>query len=202
MPQTPLQPEHTSAFRDFVMGKVTLTESEWARTVQSLEIQYAPAHTLLLREGEVCRHLYFANTGFVRFFVLSSDGKDTTKFLTQEHELFTSHESFSSQKPSGEYIEVLEDTEFLTISYTALQLLYEDVPKWHLFIRRVVQSASIAMERTYMDSITLTAEQRYQLLLRNEPNIALRAPLKHIASYLGITPESLSRIRKKIAETR
>ena len=202
MTSKPLQPEHLPSFYAFIMKKVALTETEWQRTIKSLEFQCARAGELLVREGEVCQRLYFANKGFIRFFVLDDNGKDTTKFLTPEHQLFTSHESFSSQTPAHENIEALEDTELLTLSYTALQLLYDDVPKWHTFIRRVVQAANITVERMYMDTIRLTAEERYRLLLQNEPDTALRVPLKHIGSYLGVTPESLSRIRKKLAEAR
>ena len=205
MPPSPLksdssEAEYLSAFRAFIAQYVVLTEREWQRTNESLETLHIPANTSLLREGEVCRHLYFLNKGIVRFFVMNDDGKDTTKFFTTEHELFTSQQSFSSQVLAREYIESLEETHLFTITYDALQRLYEEVPKWHIFIRRVLQAVNGMTEGIYMDSITLTAEERYRRLLQDEPEIALRAPLKHIASYLGVTPESLSRIRKKLSQ--
>jgi CRP-like cAMP-binding protein len=132
--------------------------------------------------------------------VTTSDGKDTTKFFTPEYQLFTSQQSFSTQTPARENIEALEDAELLAISHAALQRIYDDVPKWHTLIRRVLQDVNGMTERIYMDSITITAEERYRRLLEDESEIALRAPLKHIASYLGVTPESLSRIRKKLSQ--
>ena len=197
-----MQPDdqHLSAFQAFIAQKVFLTHHEWQKTAQSLEIKSLTANSLLLREGDICRHLYFANQGLLRFFVVNADGRDTTKFFTPEHQLFTSQQSFSTQSPARENIEALEDTELLTISYPALQALYEDIPKWHKLIRRVLQEVNVMTERIYMESITITAEERYRRLLQDEPEIALRAPLKHIASYLGVTPESLSRIRKKLSQ--
>ena len=194
------QPQQLSAFQDFIADRILLSREEWLRTAACIEVLHCNADMLLLKEGQTCRHLYFSNQGLMRFFVVSADGKDTTKFFTPEHQLFTSQQSFSTQTPSRECIQALSDAELLALPHAALQLLYQDVPKWQTFIRRVLQEVNGMTERMYMDSITITAEDRYRNLLRDEPNIALRAPLKHIASYLGVTPESLSRIRKKIAE--
>lgn len=192
--------QQLSAFQAFVAKKVSLTPDEWQRTVQSLETISLTANALLLKEGQVCEYLYFVNQGLMRFFVTGADGKDTTKFFTPEHQLFSSQQSFATQTPSRENIETLENTELLAISYGALQVLYGDIPKWHTFIRRVLQEVNVMTEQIYLDSITITAEDRYRKLLRDEPYLAQRAALKHIASYLGVTPESLSRIRKKISE--
>lgn len=196
------KPLHTSlsSLHTFIEEKITLTEKEWLFVAERLETVSINANTLLLREGQVCGHLYFVNKGLMRFFITTSDGKDTTKFFTPEHQLFTSQQSFSTQTPARENIEALEDAELLAISHAALQHIYNDVPKWHTLIRRVLQDVNGMTERIYMDNITITAEERYRRLLLDEPEIALRAPLKHIASYLGVTPESLSRIRKKISQ--
>jgi CRP-like cAMP-binding protein len=194
------QSQQLSAFYDFIAQRILLTREEWLRTAGCLEILHCKADMLLLKEGQVCRHLYFTNQGLLRFFMVSADGKDTTKFFTPEYQLFTSQQSFSTQTPSRECIQAITDAELLSLPHAALQLLYQDIPKWQAFIRRILQEVNGMTERIYMDSITTTAEDRYRKLLSEEPNIALRAPLKHIASYLGVTPESLSRIRKKISE--
>lgn len=192
-------PEYLAAFHRFIQERVSLTNAEWQCTVSMLDFLTLPAQTPLLREGQICTSLYFLHQGLVRFFVIDADGKDTTKFFTLQHQLFTSQQSFSTQSPAREQIETLEDSSFLVLSHAALQHLYQEIPKWNVFIRRVLQDVNTMTERIYMESITTTAEQRYRSILSNEPELALRAPLKHIASYLGITPESLSRIRKKIA---
>ena len=196
-PQIPL--DYLTTFRTFVQQKVILSDAEWQHTASLLDCITIPTETLLLREGQICTSLYFLNEGLVRFFVIGADGKETTKFFTLKHQLFTSQQSFSTQSPAREQIETLEDSSFLVLSYTALQDLYHKIPQWHIFIRRVLQEVNSMTEKIYMDSITITAEERYRKMLLEEPEIMLRAPLKHIASYLGITPESLSRIRKKIA---
>jgi CRP-like cAMP-binding protein len=192
--------QYLSAFREFIATKVHLTDAEWQRIQQSLALMHLPANTLLLKEGQICSALYFVNQGFLRFFVVGENGKDTTKFFTPEHQLFTSQQSFSTQTPARENIEALEDSSLLVLSHTALQTVYEEVPQWHTFIRRLLQEVNVMTEELYMESITITAEERYRKMLQEEPHIALRTPLKHIASYLGVTPESLSRIRKKISE--
>jgi CRP-like cAMP-binding protein len=197
----PDQAAHLASFRAFVQQKVMLSEADWKRTAESLECLRVSAGTPLLREGEVCRHLFFLCTGLVRFFEWRErDGNDATKFFTTENYLFTSQQSFSTQTPARENIETLEECVLLRLSYDALQSLYDDVPAWNTFVRLLLQEVNVLTEEMLMDSLQRTAEERYGLLLTDEPEIALRAPLRHIASYLGITPESLSRIRRKRAD--
>jgi CRP-like cAMP-binding protein len=185
--------------RQFIAEKVLLTEEEWVQTASYFEMTNLAADTLLLREGQICCHLYFLASGIVRFFEWNN-GTDTTKFFLTGQCLFTSQQSFATQSIAHENIEAIVDSTFLLLPFEALQQLYTNVPKWHIFIRRILQEANIFNERMYMDSITHTAEDRYRTMLRDKPEIALHVPLKYIASYLGITPESLSRIRKKITE--
>ena len=111
------KPLHTSlsSLHTFIEEKITLTEKEWLFVAERLETVSINANTLLLREGQVCGHLYFVNKGLMRFFITTSDGKDTTKFFTPEHQLFPSQQSFSTQTPARENIEALEEAELLAV---------------------------------------------------------------------------------------
>ena len=107
--------------------------------------------------------------------------------------------SFFTQEPSTLNIEVLEDAELLTIDREQHQQLLAQVPRYETYIRLLYQNAYIALQRRVESTIGLTAEEKYVRLLDQYPTILQRMPLNLIASYLGVTPETLSRIRKQIS---
>ena len=107
--------------------------------------------------------------------------------------------SFLSQEPSTYNIDVIEDSEVLLISYKAIEELYERVPKFERYFRILGQNNILSLHRRLTGSLSYTAEDKYLQLLTNFPNIINRVPQHMIASYLGITRETLSRIRKQLA---
>jgi len=182
--------------RQFISNYTTMSDVDWAQIEPCLTREETPRGTLILTEGRVCRNLYFLESGLLRFFIVK-DGNDITKYFTDIPYLFTSQKSFSSQQPSRESIETLEDCVLWRMSYAdAFRLL--TLESWSTFIRLLTQEVQSFTEEILEELQTETAEFRYRALLSAQPSLVQRVPLKHLASYLGIAQQSLSRIRKNL----
>ncbi|MBL0304205.1 MAG: Crp/Fnr family transcriptional regulator [Cytophagaceae bacterium] len=151
----------------------------------------------IVEQGKTCKHLYFIKSGFLRGFYYQ-DGKEITSWFASENDTVTSMYSFISQKPSFETIEVLEDSTLFEISYNNLQLLFEKYPEFNLIGRLLTEKYYIELEERTISLQFQTATERYLKLLQQQPQLLQKASLGMIASYLGISQETLSRIRKKI----
>lgn len=151
----------------------------------------------LISEGQICRSLYFLESGCMRGFY-NIDGKDVTQWFGFENNFVTSFRSFTAQVPSVEYIQALEDCVLWTISYEDFKKLLLHHSEIEKFVRLMYEHYYIRLEERYSNAHFKTATERYEDLLQNHPHILQRIPLGHIASYLGISQETLSRIRKKI----
>lgn len=183
------------AFRTFIEGYTQVSDTDWQTIVQSFERQEFQKNELILEEGAVCRYFYFLEEGLIRFFVLN-DGDDLTKFFTLAPYCFTSKDSFRQQKPAKESIQALEKTiVWKTTLRQANELL--ELKSWNTFTRKFVHEVQSHVEELLMESKTETAEERYRKLMIKYPEIIQKIPLKHLSTFLGIAPQSLSRIRKK-----
>jgi CRP/FNR family transcriptional regulator, anaerobic regulatory protein len=149
---------------------------------------------LLLRAGHICQHIYFIQKGLLRCFYYRNDVEISSWFM-REGDVVVSVESFFGQKTSYESIQVLEDCELYYVSYKELQEIYHQFPEFN-FIARVLTEKYYCLSEQRLYSIRMMrASERYEYLLEHHPEILLRVPGKHIASYLGITPEMLSKIK-------
>ena len=151
----------------------------------------------IVEQGKACKHLYFIKSGFLRGFYYQ-DGKEITSWFASENDVVTSMYSFISQKPSFETIEVLEDSNLFVISYENVQFLFKKYPEFNLIGRLLTEKYYIELEERTMSLQFQTATERYLKLLQQQPQLLQKASLGMIASYLGISQETLSRIRKKI----
>lgn len=152
--------------------------------------------TILLKQDQTCNHLYFIEKGFVRGFY-NQDGKEITSWFGFENDIITSIYSFVIQKPGFESIEILENSVLYAISYKNLQELYQNQPEFNLIGRLFIEKYYIeSMERTLSLQFR-SAKERYYQLVAHKPQLLQRASLGHIASYLGISQETLSRIRSQ-----
>lgn len=151
----------------------------------------------LLVPGEICKYIYFISNGCLRSFYVDTKGVEHIYQIRMDYNWISDLESFFSQHPSKYYIEALEDSQLLRISTDRLELLYKEVPNLERYFRILFQKAYInALERLNA-TMWESAIDRYKEMLKEQPNMFQRVPLVYIASYLGITPESLSRIRKQ-----
>ncbi|MBO5180352.1 MAG: Crp/Fnr family transcriptional regulator [Paraprevotella sp.] len=149
---------------------------------------------VVLSEGLVCRHMYFVERGMVRQYYYKS-GRDVTEHFSYEGRIVVCIESFLKQEPSRLIVEALENSSLYGIPYDDLQQLMETNAEIAMLYRRILEHALISSQ-VHADSQRFeNATERYQRLLNTKPEILLRAPMVHIASYLQMTPETLSRVR-------
>lgn len=149
---------------------------------------------LILNANERCDTIFFINKGLMRGYYLD-DGKEITNWFARESEFATCFYSFIANKPSFEIIETLEDCEVLQLTYSALQNLYLKFPETERIGRIITENYYIKLEERILNLQFKTAKERYQKLVSSKSFLLQRASLGQIASYLGITQETLSRIR-------
>jgi len=183
--------------RIFIHTYCELTDTEWQAIEECLTRFNVPANTTLLEEGRICRYLYFLESGLVRFFIWR-DGEDISKFFTLPPFCFTSQRSFTNEEPAAESIETLEDSVIWRMSQKDAFDLFR-FPNWNIFVRRLIQDVQYDTEMLLETLQNDTAENRYRKMQQENDPILTRVSQKHLASFLGIAPQSLSRIRKKIS---
>lgn len=153
--------------------------------------------SFLYSEGKICNHLYFLERGCVRGYY-NLDGKEITYWFAFENSFVTSFYSFITRNPGAENIQLIEDSVLWSISYDQLQALYHTHPDMDRFSRIMQERYYVMLEERFLSNHFKEARERYELLLKNHPHILQRVPLGYVASYLGITQETLSRIRGKV----
>lgn len=176
---------------------VSPDDEELAAFTSAFSIKKIRKKEILLSQGAICRYIWFINRGLVRDY-FHRDGAEVTAGFFKEGEFVTNYESFISQKPSKAYIDALEDSELLRISYDSLQYLYSCSKTWERAGRLIAERLFLASEQKKDGLLSNSPDLQYLSLVQEQPDIVQRVPQYYIASYLGVTPEHLSRIRKKI----
>ena len=197
--QTP-SPEQLALFRTALIQFVEFTNTEWALFSEHLSYRVIPKKGLFVRSGDVCTEVGFILRGSTRFF-FPKDGVELSSYFCFKSDLITSYGSFLKKAPSAISIEALEDTEIIYFSCAALQEMLQDerlVHKLEHMGRLIAEYLVCCYEERMTSFLTQSAEERYQHLLQSAPDLLQRIPQHHIAAYLGVTPVSLSRIRKRI----
>lgn len=187
-------------FRAVVEHFVPISDQEWEIFQSHLQPMVLKKKDLFVRAGEVCNHIALITSGSVRYYDVK-DGNDITGYFSVENEMITSYKSFLTRGPSLSNIEALESTELITLSYHNLQQLlsHQEIGfKMERFGRLVAESLCCCYEDRISSFINQTPEERYLDLLAKSSNLVRRIPQHYIANYLGITPVSLSRIRRRI----
>jgi CRP/FNR family transcriptional regulator, anaerobic regulatory protein len=177
---------------------INLDSSETTCFTNKLNVKKTKKKEFLLIEGDICKYVYFINSGCLRYFYLV-DGVENTGQFFFENGWYTDYHSFLSGKPTKQNVEALEDCEILFISKIDLQQLFVEVPKFEKFGRIMAENAFLGVRYKNEMLTNQNAEQRYLTLIKERPKVFERIPQHYIASYLGIKPPSLSRIRNKLA---
>lgn len=154
-----------------------------------------------LTDGQVCKKVGFIVKGLMRYYI-NYDGEDKTYSFAQENNFVCNNESFIPQTPSTKIIQALEDCKILQISYDDLQLFYKSIREGERFGRLVTEQIFIQTLQDLTSFYTDTPEYRYEKFIKKHPDLQQRISQYHIASYVGVKPQSLSRIRKRILNQR
>lgn len=164
---------------------------------KNLKISTFAKGDILLKEGNICKHVYFIHKGALRFFYINENGNDITHWFAFEGDFITEVNSFYTQASSSFYIETMENCELIAFSLEKIQLLSDKYPEFNKLEKKIYRKSIIEMGQKIMDLQFRDARTRYDNLVKKQEDILLRVPLGHIASYLGITQPSLSRIRQQ-----
>lgn len=177
---------------------ITLSPEETARFTSLLKPRTLRKKQYLLQAGDISRHECFVNKGCLRTYLLDEKGQEHIVQFAFEDYWTGDMYSFITGQPSLYHIDALEDCELLLIEKHQWEKMFADIPKLERFYRLLLQNAFVSMQRRIAENMSLSAEERYSNFLQRYTHLEQRLPQRQIASYLGITPESLSRIRKKM----
>ena len=181
-----------------------------SETIEISDEEFAFAKTLFLPkklrkkrflfgEGDVCKYTIFVEKGLLRSFTVDEKGGEHILQFSMEGWWAADLYSFLTGEPSPYYVEAIEDSELLMITKPSWDLLLKEVPAFERYFRILIQNNLISTQRRLIGSFSETAEEKYNRLLKDFPDIIQRVPQHMIASYIGITRETLSRIRSQIA---
>lgn len=187
------------SFQNFLKQFPQYTPGRFDEVLPFLDCIELTAEDYFLKQGKVCRQIGFIIQGMVRIYYLH-DGKEITKCFCREHSFTCAYSSLITQQPSECAIQAVEDSKLITLNYESLQKLYSKNSFWQQMGRMAGEHEFIIEESHNKSMRNLSARDRYLHILENESELLQRVPLNHLASYLNVTPETLSRIRKKISE--
>jgi len=154
--------------------------------------------TVLIGKNEFARNIYFINSGHLRYFNISERGEEQTIHLFSPGEFATSFCGFVNNTKSEEILHTITDSELLFINKDDLEKLFSLELKWQIFGRKLMEYHLLEKEIRIINQISLSAKERYLRLLETNSILIKNVPMQYIASYIGIKPESLSRIRKQL----
>lgn len=153
---------------------------------------------MILQEGFICQHYTFVVKGCLKMYGIDDRGTEHNLLFAAENEWIADISSFYAQKASQLFIEALEPSEIIQIEQQDLYMLYTNIPKLNRIFKVIIEHKYIELQNRVLQNISSTAQQRYISFLEQYPHLASRLANTQIASYLGITPEFLSKIRKEL----
>jgi CRP-like cAMP-binding protein len=180
-----------------VAQHIQLTEQEQQFFTSLLRPRTLRKKQYLLQAGDVSRFENFVVKGLLRAYTVDAKGQEHIAMFAPEGWWISDLYSFLAGTPATQHIDALEDTEVLSIERPDLERLYIEVPKFDRFFRILLQNAFVANQRRILAGISQSAEEQYDAFLKKYPTLGQRIPQHQIASFLGITPETISRIRKQ-----
>lgn len=175
----------------------TLSEEAWAAYESYIEVQHYRKGDIILKPDDVCRYVWFLNKGLVRTYYIV-DGREVINGFIPAGEFASEYGSFIQQQPTVRYLDALADCEMLGLRYDQMQDLYARFPEFQVIGRKMAEFLFTVFDSNNASLVTMSAEDRYLRMVRMGNPLLQDVPQYMLASYLGITPEHLSRIRKKI----
>lgn len=195
---------HTESFEPSVEAliqnlekHVKLDHSEKVRIKDVFHAKTYAKKSLLLAAGDACRYLNYVSSGTIKICSIDKEREEHVIFFAVEDWWAVDLKSFVTGDPARFFIEALENAEVLQINKEAFEKLLIEIPKLERWFRILLQNALISSENRIDYKLSLSAEERYEMFLQRYPKLESRIPQKQIASYLGITPEFLSKMKSK-----
>lgn len=180
----------------FIRTIVQPDTEEWEAFTRIVQFKELKKKDLLLKEGRVCDFIAFVNSGVLREYSYQN-GKEITVDFVGENQFTSDYQSFLQQTPSKQYLEALTDMELLILKKEGINSLYDKYKIWERFGRLIIEKIFCSVEEKRKQIIATSHDEQYRNFVAAYPQIIQQVPQYYIASYLGVTPEHLSRLRKK-----
>jgi CRP-like cAMP-binding protein len=174
-----------------------ISDSDLQKIISSLKIREVKKRKNILNEGDNCHHIFYLNRGLCRYYINDGDGIEHTIDLIAPHNWFGDTKAFLLQESAMINIEALEDSQIFAISYEDVNRFYDEIPLFERATRKITEHYFIkALDRCKRNSrLGKSAQIRYQEFITSHPDLENRVPAIYLASYLGLAPETLSRLR-------
>lgn len=187
-------------FKLFIQNIVPITDDEFEKSLLKFKKLSLEKGEFFIEQDKTSKQIAFINSGILRTYYINDKGEEITSCFCTENNFASSYKSFILQTPSNVAMVALEKTELLVINFDDIQKLYKESSNWQTIGRLVAEKEFIIMEQYASVLNNDTAKEKYLRLLNEQPEILQKTPINFIASYLGVTRRTLSRIRKEIAE--
>jgi CRP/FNR family cyclic AMP-dependent transcriptional regulator len=184
--------------KKYLSRDITITDEQFNAACNVFHLKRTKRNQVLVEPGDICRYMYFVNKGCLRIFLLDAHGKESTRFLVPDGRFGTSFPSFILQEPSLAYVQSVQASELLIINYEDFRRLPDFLPGWETAYRNILEQDYIDSIKRIESLITTSATERYALLIKDNPGLIKMLPTKIIADYLGISRETLSRLKKRV----
>lgn len=180
-----------------IKAYVSLNSNEIGHLEESIEKKTYNKHDIIFTEGKIADKIYFVEKGCVRLFY-NVNGNDKTAFFYTEGQFICAGESYTFNIPAVENYQAVEQTDIYVFSKSKIEILLSKVPEMEVIARIATENELITCQKVIASFVTKSAEERYLDLLNTKGELFLRVPQQYIASFLGVSPETLSRIKKRI----
>lgn len=187
------------SFQSYLVERSGISELEFQSLLPYLKEKEIPKGTILLQKGAICTHSFFVESGLLRAYSIDSSGKEHVIQFAPEGWIITDRSSVFFNQPSDYFIETIETSKVIYFSHDFINQASEISPSFRNYNERLLQNHIRQLQHRIQYLLEATAEERYLDFISIYPDLLLRVPQWMIASYLGITPESLSRVRKELA---
>lgn len=185
--------------KDYLDQIATISNSDWAFFTSKLQRRVIPKKEVFLKLNDIENHISFIESGVVRLFIPKDDPeKEITFGFSFKDQFVSAYDSFLTQKPSAYQLQALTETTILSMTYDDLQAVYKTTQIGNLVGRLTAERLFLLKSKREQNLLNLTAEERYLKLFKERPELIKVIPLKYISSYIGVTAQALSRIRKRI----
>ena len=182
-------------FEDYITANGHFTQEDLHLMRSLAIIKKVRRKEFLLQEGEVCKYKMFVAKGLLRAYYLKNDGTEQIMRFSAENNWMTDHDSFKNQTPSKGNIEALENTEVILWTRESMAKLFASIPALKLYMERLIENTLMATHERVFRILSSTSEEKYEDFITSFPDVFRRVPLHMVASYLGVSRETLSRIR-------
>jgi len=184
-------------FRKYLEDKISLTNQDFELIESVSSFKKLRKRQYLLQEGDVCRFNAFVCRGFLRYYYVDNKGQEHIMQFAPENYWTGDRESMDSGLPSKYNVDAIEDSEILLLKKEDFELIRKTVPAFNDFVNKMLKKNVLVLQERIHVSLSLSTEEKYSNFISKYPSISNRVPLHMVASYLGVSPETLSRVRSQ-----